>query len=98
MVTTMQNLNEIVLKVGAEIYFQNKKFLIKAILNFEELLLLDIDKNEKKIINISQLSYKPKIAIENISFDHDIQRVSDDHWAKALKKYEVIKRMTLPKF
>lgn len=91
MVTTMQNLNEIVLKVGAEIYFQNKKFLIKAILNFEELLLLDIDKNEKKIINISQLSYKPKIAIENISFDHDIQRVSDDNWAKALKKYEVIK-------
>ena len=49
MVTTMQNLNEIVLKVGAEIYFQNKKFLIKAILNFEELLLLDIDKNEKNI-------------------------------------------------
>jgi putative transposase len=97
MVNMMYEQNEIVLKVGTEIYYQNSKHFIKAILNLEELLLFDANSKKNKIINISQLNYKPKINIENISVGQDIHSIDEATWAKALEKYRVIEPLlTLP--
>ncbi|MDC4652066.1 DDE-type integrase/transposase/recombinase [Acinetobacter baumannii] len=95
MAKIIERKNEIVLKTGAEIYYCNRRYFIKAVLNLEELLLVDLENKTKKIINISQLNYRPKINVENISIGQDVQSIGDDDWNKALKKYEVIKPLLM---
>lgn len=82
--------NELVLKNGAEVYYQNKPYFIKAILSLEKVLLVDIESQAVEAVDISDLHPQASVEIPELLLGYELQGVSEKDWNKAIKRLEVI--------